>query len=114
MEEQVTTIEQSQRLWALGVPEQRASMRWGYCDDGYRLCVPVGDYSEGVALSDIPAFTVADLMELVLSNENIKIFQRKGSYFIKYKHEFQIFSPSLRDGLFEAAEFLVKNIYVIP
>ena len=114
MEEQVTTIEQSQRLWALGVPEQRASMRWGYCDDGYRLCGPIGDYSEGIALSDIPALTVADLMEIVLSNENITIFQRKGLYFIKYKHEFQIFSPSLRDGLFEATEFLVKNIYVIP
>lgn len=62
----------------------------------------------------IPAFTVADLMEIVLSNENITIFQRKDLYFIRYKHEFQIFSPSLRDGLFEAVEFLVKNIYVIP
>jgi len=114
MEEQVTTIEQSQRLWALGVPEQRASMRWGYCDDGYRLCVPIDNYKEDVALLGIPAFTVADLMEIVLSNENITIFQRKDLYFIRYKHEFQIFSPSLRDGLFEAAEFLVKNIYVIP
>lgn len=46
MEEQVTTIEQSQRLWALGVPEQRASMRWGYCDDGYRLCVPIDNYQK--------------------------------------------------------------------
>lgn len=113
MEEQVTTIEQSRRLWALGVPERKASMRWDYCDDGYQLLyLPFGNYNrEDVALSSIPAFTVADLMEIVLSNENITVFQR---YFIRYKHEFQIFSPNLRDGLFEAAEFLVKNIYVIP
>lgn len=115
MEEQVTTIEQSQRLWALGIPEERASVRWGYCDGCYKLLfLPINSYEEDVVITSIPAFTVADLMEIVMSSENTTIFQRKGLYFIRYKREIQIFSSSLRDVLFEAVEFLVKNIYIIP
>ena len=95
--------------------------RKGQCKMGllwwcYKLLfLPINSYDEGVVITSIPAFTIADLMEIVMSSENTTVFQRKGLYFIiRYKREIQIFSSSLRDVLFEAVEFLVKNIYIIP
>ena len=96
----------------MGISEERASVRWGYCDG---IILLIDSYGKDVVVTSIPAFAVADLMEIVMSSENTTVFQRKGLYFIiRYKREIQIFSSSLRDVLFEAVEFLVKNIYIIP
>ena len=62
MENQATSIEQSQRLLELGVPAEKASMVWTTVDDNETvverdLCLP--DNIEGYA------FTVADLMGIL-------------------------------------------------
>lgn len=62
MENQVTTIEQSERLMELGVPAEKASLVWTTVDDNKTvverdLCLP--DNIEGYA------FTVTDLLGLL-------------------------------------------------
>lgn len=59
MENQVTSIEQSERLLALGIPAEKASMGWSVIAGDTRLIVKVpGPYV-------VPAFTEFDIMELL-------------------------------------------------
>lgn len=73
MTNQVTSIEQSERLLELGVPAEKASMVWGpdYKFDGKtRQFIPTGAFNLGIkhrvynAIGEevIPAFSVADLL----------------------------------------------------
>lgn len=70
MENQVTSIEQSRRLLELGVPAEKASMRWGiYRDFGEnsnrcKLLLSNQDVFADYA-TYIPAFTVADLLGML-------------------------------------------------
>lgn len=70
MENQVTSIEQSRRLLELGVPAEKASMRWGiYRDFGEnsnrcKLLLSNQDVFSDYA-TYIPAFTVADLLGML-------------------------------------------------
>lgn len=62
MENQVTSIEQSERLLALGIPAEKASLVWTTVDDNETvverdLCLP--ENIEGYA------FTVADMMGIL-------------------------------------------------
>ena len=70
MENQVTSIEQSRRLLEVGVPAEKASMRWGiYRDFGEdrnkcKLLLNKQDVFADYA-TYIPAFTVADLLGML-------------------------------------------------
>lgn len=70
MENQVTSIEQSRRLLELGVPAEKASMRWGiYRDFGEnsnrcKLLLSNQDVFADYA-TYIPAFTVSDLLGIL-------------------------------------------------
>lgn len=76
MTNQVTSIEQSKRLLELGVPAEKANMVWvpDYkFDDRTRQFFPTGDYNltpkhniyAVIAENVIPAFTVADLIQIM-------------------------------------------------
>lgn len=70
MENQVTNIEQSRRLLELGIPAEKASMRWGiYRDFGEdnsrcKLLLNNQDVFADYA-TYTPAFTVADLLAML-------------------------------------------------
>lgn len=67
MKDQVTTIEQSQRLLQLGIPSSKASMVWTECSGDYHLAV-LPHYRASLACIEdgvsVPAFTVVDLLNL--------------------------------------------------
>lgn len=76
MKNQVTSIEQSKRLLELGVPAEKSSMAWvpNYkFDDQTRQFVPTGAFDlcikyrvyNVIGEKIIPAFTVADLLEML-------------------------------------------------
>lgn len=67
MKDQTTTIEQSCRLLELGVPAKAASMCWvkDPNEGEYSLCVHDEFCYEVAALEPVPAFTVADLQEML-------------------------------------------------
>lgn len=74
MENQVTSLEQSQRLLELGVPAENASMVWNICRAKWSLqewhleYTPVGGRCVGDETSitqTLPAFTVADLLGML-------------------------------------------------
>nr|WP_302400693.1 hypothetical protein [Alistipes onderdonkii] len=69
MTDQVTSIEQSKRLIELGVPADKASMCWvkDPNENEYYLAVHDEYCYEVACLEPIPAFTVADLLELFKS-----------------------------------------------
>lgn len=75
MKDQVTSIEQSKRLIELGVPADRASMVWhhmlrdkktGYTEWALKIG-PIQKFPRLEVFPLIPAFTVADLLELLPS-----------------------------------------------
>lgn len=70
MKNQVTSIEQSRRLIELGVPADKAGMCWvrDPNEGDYNLCVHDKYCYEVAALEPRPAFTVADLLEMMPSN----------------------------------------------
>jgi hypothetical protein len=73
MKNQVTSIEQSERLIELGVPAEKASMVWGLTNGAYDLIIAtLSDdilKQSALGITEIyPAFTVADLLEKVLPN----------------------------------------------
>ena len=73
MKDQVTSIEQSKRLIELGVPAEKASMVWEMDEDCARLKIWNTDEETRRILHNkypnyyVPAFTVADLLELLPS-----------------------------------------------
>lgn len=70
MIDQVTSVEQSKRLLEMGVPAEKASMVWcdyrnlGDEENSYKL-VLADQIVEADFAEYIPAFTVADLLELL-------------------------------------------------
>ena len=68
MKDQVTTIEQWERLKKCGVPAEKASMCWvkDPNENDYNLAVHDECCYEMAGLEPIPAYTVADLMEGVV------------------------------------------------
>lgn len=71
MKNQVTSIEQSERLIELGVPAERASMVWEMDEDCARLKIWNTDKETRRVLHNkypnyyVPAFTVADLLAVL-------------------------------------------------
>lgn len=71
MKNQVTNIEQSERLIELGVPAERASMVWEMDEDCARLKIWNTDKETRRVLHNkypnyyVPAFTVADLLAVL-------------------------------------------------
>lgn len=71
MENQVTSIEQSKRLLELGVPAENASMCWSEIAGERRLIMKVpGPYV-------VPAFTVADLIDIIGEPEGYAFYVTK-------------------------------------
>lgn len=70
MIDQVTSVEQSKRLLELGVPTEKASMWWcdyrNHGDEKNRYKLVLADQIVEADFAEyIPAFTVADLLELL-------------------------------------------------
>ena len=71
MTDQVTSIEQSKRLLELGVPAENASMCWAEIAGERRLIMKVpGPYV-------VPAFTVADLIDIIGEPEEYAVYVTK-------------------------------------
>lgn len=79
MKNQVTTIEQWERLKKSGVPAKKASMCWvkDPNENEYNLVVHDESCYEMAALEPIPAYTVADIMELLPM-----FIERKGTFYL--------------------------------
>lgn len=118
MNNQVTSVEQSQRLLALGIPAEKASMGWSVIAGDTRLIVKVpGPYV-------VPAFTVADLLGMLPSRLNVdgdKLslriyrgrFTSKNSWDIWYERdeiEIRTCMISKGDTLISAAFEMVKTL----
>lgn len=77
MKDQVTTIEQSQRLLQLGIPSSKASMVWTECSGDYHLAV-LPHYRASLACIEdgvsVPAFTVVDLLNLFKTVKGLQDF----------------------------------------
>lgn len=86
MENQVTSIEQSQRLLELGIPTEKASLVWTTVDDNETvverdLCLP--ENIEGYA------FTVADMLGMlpVEINGHFMVIRTYGKFWIEIRYE---------------------------
>lgn len=79
MKNQVTTIEQWERLKKSGVPAKKASMCWvkDPNENKYNLVVHDESCYEMAALEPIPAYTVADIIELLPM-----FIERKGTFYL--------------------------------
>lgn len=80
MKNQVTSIEQSNRLLELGVPGDKASMVWTRCGNEWHLSVLPHYTAEKECIESgrsIPAFTVADLLlimpKFIDNNRSLRI-----------------------------------------
>lgn len=124
MKNQVTTIEQWERLKKSGVPAKKASMCWvkDPNENEYNLVVHDESCYEMAALEPIPAYTVADIMELLPM-----FIERKGTFYLNITPcyegwyagyetekglELKSFrGPKLVDALMAATEWLLSNGY---
>lgn len=114
MKNQVTTIEQWSTLQKLGVPEKMASLHYAFNDDQPELRLGRPPHS-----SCIPAYTVADLLEIIpWAIDDIKCFElRKVSdgYIAEYRSWPSVVTEIARsetaiDVLFQVVEhFFVRN-----
>lgn len=126
MKDQVTSIEQSKRLIELGVPAEKASMCWvkDPNENEYNLVVHNESCYEMAGLEPIPAFTVADRLEMLPQAiwEDCKgwcyltiRFTSKKYSEIEYRGTFgtlwSCFGPSLSKNTIEAIEYVVTNGY---
>lgn len=137
MKDQVTSIEQSKRLIDLGVPVEKASMvwRWGWVcgtvdEENYELKIwqeckldKILAYQE-FPESFIPAFTVADLLEVLPKAiwDDVKgwsllviRFRSKGFPRVGYEAEQGIIwscgEVSLSGNIIETIDWVVANGY---
>nr|DAU90448.1 MAG TPA: hypothetical protein [Caudoviricetes sp.] len=129
MKDQVTSIEQSKRLIELGVPAQKASMAWIVTGKStYNLKIWETDAETKAILHQkfpdgyIPAFTVADIMELLPM-----FIERKGTFYLNITPCYEGWyagyetekgseltsyrEPKLVDALMTATEWLLSNGY---
>lgn len=87
MENQVTSIEQSKRLLELGVPAEKASMCWSEIAGERRLIMKVpGPYV-------VPAFTVADLIDIIGEPEGYTFYVTKWASCEEYAVELAGYKP---------------------
>lgn len=120
MKNQVTSIEQSRRLLELGVPAEKASMCWikNPTENEYDICVHDEFCYEVASLEAVPAFTVADLLEMMperipLQNEDegdFVIGKVDGEWAVDYD-AFCDSDNSILNISFKAVEWLVLNEY---
>ena len=127
MKDQVTSIEQSKRLIELGVPADRASMVWATCSGKYHLSVlphykATPEYIKSG--ESIPAFTVADLLEVLPKAiwDDVKgwsllviRFRSKGFPRVGYEAEHGIIwscgEVSLLGNIIETIDWVITNGY---
>lgn len=129
MTNQVTSIEQSKRLLKLGVPAEKASMKWerySYCTDqhGEEPITVWDDWSLEIGsismdannYQNVPAFTVADLLEMLpdkISCINpfdgyLRIGRNRRLWIIDYD-DFSICRKKFIDALVKTIERLLSN-----
>lgn len=137
MTNQVTSIEQSERLLELGVPAEKASLMWvpnWTFDERTRQFKPTGDYNVcfryvAYKVMDeelIPAFTVEDLLQILpkklCDNRGnvlpINVTASTDSYWCLFWGTQKAYkcwkeSESLVDLLIDAIEWLVTNEYTL-
>lgn len=122
MKDQTTTIEQSCRLLELGVPAKAASMCWvkDPNEGEYSLCLHDEFCYEVAALEPVPAFTVADLQEMLpdkISCESefdgrFRIWRYAGDERIYWIIDYDVFvftDTNLIDALIQTIEWLLTN-----
>lgn len=134
MKDQVTSIEQSKRLIELGVPAEKASMVWEYWINQdfskdvpeeviYNLNTKANRGTDWCDM-DIPAFTVADLLEVLPKAiwDDVKgwsllviRFRSKGFPKVGYEAEHGIIwscgDVSLLGNIIETIDWVVANGY---
>lgn len=124
MKNQVTSIEQSKRLIEMGVPADKASMVWLAPMDTneYHLTTKIGYCCPDER--DIPAFTVADLLEVLPKAiwDDVKgwsllviRFRSKGFPRVGYEAEHGIIwscgEVSLLGNVIETIDWVITNGY---
>ena len=107
MENQVTSIEQSKRLLELGVPAEKASMCWSEIAGERRLIMKVpGPYV-------VPAFTVADLIDIIGEPEGYTFYVTKWDagedYAVELAGDNPLFFRNKR--LIDSAFQMVERLY---
>lgn len=112
MQAQVTSVVQSQRLLALGVPSRCAS----FCHaDGVsgEVMTPVECSGEVDASASIPAFSVCDLLQMLpdqVEGSWLQVTKRRGVYEVSYKRSmFRNDSDLLWDSFED--EFLINALF---
>jgi hypothetical protein len=126
MKDQVTTIEQWERLKKCGVPAEKASMCWvkDPNENDYNLAVHDECCYEMAGLEPIPAFTVADLQELLPMFIDAKgtfylnISKCYEGWYVSYETESgaELIShrgTKLVDVLMAATEWVLSNGYML-
>lgn len=132
MNVQVTSVEQSVLLIRMGVPPERASMVWhrmfrdkktGYTEWALKIG-PIQKFLQLEVLQIIPAYTVADIMELLPM-----FIGRKGTFYLNItpcyegwyvgyelekKLKLKSFrGPKLVDVLVAATDWVLSNGYML-
>lgn len=132
MKNQVTSIGQSKRLIELGVPAEKASMVWhrmfrdkktGYTEWALKIG-PIQKFPQLEVLQIIPAFTVADLLEVLPKAiwDDVKgwsllviRFRSKGFPRVGYEAEHGIIwscgEVSLLGNIIETIDWVITNGY---
>lgn len=116
MQAQVTSIVQSQRLLAMGVPSRCASFCYASGEE-YRLSGVLGEVD---ASASIPAFSVCDLLQMLpdqVEGSWLQVTKRRGVYEVSYKRSMlrsvsdllwdSFEDESLINVLFRMAEYLI-------
>lgn len=129
MKDQVTSIEQSRRLLELGVPAEKASMVWrrmfigkttGFSEWALKIG-PVKKYTKSEVFEILPAFTVADLLNLLpmyviteWGSEPLKVCKIQSDEWLVsygYTSPHRSFSRSLVDACVSRIEWLLSDGY---
>lgn len=124
MKDQVTSIEQSRRLLELGVPAEKASMVWTSCSNEWYISV-LPHYRASKESIDsgvsIPAFTVADLLNLLpmyviteWGSEPLKVCKVQSDEWLVsygYTSPHRSFSRSLVDACVSRIDWLLSDGY---
>lgn len=119
MQAQVTSIVQSQRLLAMGVPSRCASFchASGASDEG---ASSLGCSGEATTTASVPAFSVCDLLQMLpdqVEGSWLQVTKRRGVYEVSYKRSMfrndsdllwdSFEDESLINVLFRMAEYLI-------
>lgn len=112
MQAQVTSIVQSQRLLAMGVPSRCASFRYANGGSGEGV-TPIVCSGEVDASASIPAFSVCDLLQMLpdqVEGSWLQVTKRRGVYEVSYKRSMFRNDSGLLWDSFED-EFLINVLF---